>query len=238
MTTQNHSQDPCNPRAELLAGHILGNLSTDEVQLLNEHPPSSAEEQALINELKIVHQSMAMQSPPPLSAAVKQRLLSATSKRRHSTPQNWLIAGLLLALTFTTGELYRSKLQIAKQTNSTVPADLHPGDYTIALQGNPSGTTGKARGEVTIRPGQQNNRLVLHHLPQAPAGMVYRLWAITPSGLQGCVHFLPDPSGTVVMTIPPQPTGSATKLLISLDPVSSREKADAQPEQPVLTGFI
>ena len=238
MTNQTHSRDPFSQRDELLAGHVLGHLSTDEVQLLNEQPPSSEDEQALINELQSVHQRLAAHSAPPLSAAVKQRLFSATSTTRHSLPQNWLIAGLLLALTITGAELHRSKLQLANQAHPTFPADRHPGDTTIALQGNSPGAMGKARGEVTIRSGQQNNRLVLHHVPQAPEGKVYRLWAVTPSGLKGCVHFLPDSSGTVVMTIPPQPTGSATKLLISLDPLSSRESADAEPEQPVLTGFI
>ena len=93
-------------------------------------------------------------------------------------------------------------------------------------------------GEVLIRPGQASNLLTLNRLPQAPKGRLYRLWAVTPEGVKGCVHFLPDQGGNVTMTIPPQPTGSATKLLISLDPISSRNATDAQPEQPVLSGAI
>ena len=40
------------------------------------------------------------------------------------------------------------------------------------------------------------------------------------------------------MSILPQPTGSATELLISLDPLSFRESVDHQPEEPVLTSAI
>ena len=96
----------------------------------------------------------------------------------------------------------------------------------------------QAHGEVLIRPGQGTNLLTVNHLPQAPQGKLYRLWAITPDGVKGCVHFLPDQGGNVVMTIPPQPTGSATELLISLDPVASRERVDSQPEAPVLASAI
>lgn len=40
------------------------------------------------------------------------------------------------------------------------------------------------------------------------------------------------------MTIPAQPTGSAAKLRVSLDPISSRDDANYMSVNPVLTGAI
>ena len=238
MESRTDSQDALNQKDELLAGKVLGNLSDEEEQRLNELLDASVEEQKLIRGLQTVHERMALHAATPLSGAVKQRILATARQAKTTNPQNWLIAGLVMVLAITSTELYRSKLQIAEQSNRSITRDRFPGDRTVLLQSIQEGTTRKAHGEVIVRAGQQNNLLVLHHLPKAPAGMIYRLWAATPSGLQGCVHFLPDPSGTVVMTIPPQPTGSANKLMISLDRLASRDNVDSKPEQPVLTGAI
>jgi hypothetical protein len=56
--------------------------------------------------------------------------------------------------------------------------------------------------------------------------------------VKGRVHFFPDKVGNVVMMIPPQPTGSATQLLINLDPLSSLQSALAKPSQTVLAGAV
>jgi len=238
MTSQHQTNNAFSKRHELLAGKVLGNLSSDERSALAEHQPLSAEEQTLLDELQTAHTRMEHQSSPPLSAAVKQRLLQAARRPKSPNRQHWLIGGLVLLLTLTGGELYRSKLQLAQQNPDTPSLAVHPDDRAFVLHATKAGMMHQAHGEVLIRPGQGTNLLTVNHLPQAPQGKLYRLWAITPDGVKGCVHFLPDQGGNVVMTIPPQPTGSATELLISLDPVASRERVDSQPEAPVLASAI
>ena len=224
---------------ELLAGQVLGNLSGDELAVLAEQQPLSAEEQSLLKELKSAHTRLEhLCPPPPLSEAVKQRLLNSASNTKTSHPERWIIAGLLLILTLTGGELYRSKLKLAQQTSTWPAVALQAEDRAIALHATKPGAMNQAHAEVVIRPGQGSNLLRVNHLPQAPQGRLYRLWALTPDGLKGCVHFLPDPQGRIEMSIPPQPTGSATQLLISLDPLSSREDVDSQPQEPVLSGAV
>ena len=237
MTSRSQIHDEFSKRDELLAGKVLGNLSPEEETALATEPYSQ-EEQTLLENLQTTHSRIENHSAPPLSDAVRERLLNSSIKKSTSNPQNWLIGALLLILAITGVELYQSKLQIASVRRETSPISLHPGDQRVELHATTLGKMQSAHGEVLIRPGQASNLLTLNRLPQAPEGRLYRLWAVTPDGVKGCVHFLPDQAGNVVMTIPPQPTGSATKLLISLDPLSSREKSDAQPEELVLTGAI
>ncbi len=237
MTSRSQPNDEFSKRDELLAGSVLGNLSPEEEKALATES-FSPEDQTLLEKLKTTHSRIEKHSAPPLSDAVRERLLNSSKKKSTSNPQNWLIGALLLILAITGGELYQSKLQIASERRETAAISLHPGDHTVALHATKAGKMQNAHGEVLIRPGQASNLLTLNQLPQAPEGRLYRLWAVTPEGVKGCVHFLPDQGGNVVMTIPPQPTGSATKLLISLDPLSSREESDSQPEELVLTGAI
>ena len=238
MASQPNTNNEFSKRNELLAGQVLGNLSGDELALLAEQQPRSTEEQSLLEELQTAHSRMEHHCPPPLSEAVKQRLLNSASNARTSHPERWIIAGLLLILTLTGGELYRSKLKLAQQSSTWPAVALQAEERAIALHATQPGAMNQAQAEVVIRPGQGSNLLRVNHLPQAPQGKLYRLWALTPDGVRGCVHFLPDPQGRIEMSIPPQPTGSATELLISLDPLSSREDVDSQPQEPVLTSAI
>ena len=238
MASQPNTNNEFSKRNELLAGQVLGNLSGDELTLLAEQQPRSAAERSLLKELKSAHTSLEHHCPPPLSEAVKQRLLNSASNARTSHPERWIIAGLLLILTLTGGELYRAKLKLAQQTSTWPAVALQAEDRAITLHATQPGAMNQAHAEVVIRPGQESNLLRVNHLPQAPQGKLYRLWALTPDGVRGCVHFLPDPQGRIEMSIPPQPTGSATELLISLDPLTSREDVDSQPQEPVLTSAI
>ena len=238
MASQPNTNNEFSKRNELLAGQVLGNLSGDELALLAKQQPRSAEEQSLLKELKSAHTRLEHHCPPQLSEAVKQRLLISASNARTSNPERWIIAGLLLILTLTGGELYRAKLKLAQQTSTWPAVALQAEDHAITLHATQPGPMNQAHAEVVIRPGQGSNLLRVNHLPQAPQGRLYRLWALTPDGVRGCVHFLPDPQGRIEMSIPPQPTGSATELLISLDPLSSREDVDSQPQEPVLTSAI
>ena len=91
-----------------------------------------------------------------------------------------------------------------------------------------------AQATVTIRPGKATNLLVVKGLPQLPTGQTYRLWAETPLGPQGCMTFRPDAEGNARIQVPSEPSGSALKLLISIDPIQAGS-AVQKPAKPVLT---
>ena len=93
-----------------------------------------------------------------------------------------------------------------------------------------------AQATVTIRPERATNLLVTQGLPQLPAGQTYRLWAETPLGLQGCITFRPDAKGNATVQVPQEPSGSAIRMLISIDPIYAGSTAE-HPEKPVLTSI-
>ena len=93
-----------------------------------------------------------------------------------------------------------------------------------------------AQARVTIRPEKATNLLVSQGLPPLPAGQTYRLWAETPFGLQGCMTFRPDAEGKATIQVPREPSGSAIRLLISIDPTYPGSSAE-QPGEPVLTSI-
>ena len=55
-----------------------------------------------------------------------------------------------------------------------------------------------------------------------------------PSGLQGCMSFVPNAKGAVSIQVPSEPSGSATQVQISIDPIT----AGSAPEQPGRTVLV
>ena len=93
-----------------------------------------------------------------------------------------------------------------------------------------------AQARVTIRPDKATNLLIGKGLPQLPEGQIYRLWAETPLGPQGCMTFRPDPEGNAIIKVPREPSSSAISLLVSIDPVYEGSSAE-KPGKPVLTSI-
>ena len=91
-----------------------------------------------------------------------------------------------------------------------------------------------AQATVTIRPEKATNLLVAKGLQPLPAGLTYRLWAETPFGPQGCMTFQPDAEGNARIGVPREPSGSALRLVISIDPIQAGSAAE-NPTNPVLT---
>ena len=87
---------------------------------------------------------------------------------------------------------------------------------------------------LVIRTGRATNLLTVHGLPQLAADQTYRLWAQTPQGLQGCMSFVPNAQGSVSIQVPSEPSGSATAVQISIDPIT----AGSGPEQPGRTVLV
>ncbi|MCH9714940.1 MAG: anti-sigma factor [Cyanobacteria bacterium] len=70
-----------------------------------------------------------------------------------------------------------------------------------------------------MNPAQGHNLLLIRGLPPAPAAHVYRLWANVGGTTKGCVQFVPNADGSVLMPIPTQPTSEAQGLSITLEPL-------------------
>ena len=124
-----------------------------------------------------------------------------------------------------------SAVAVAKAPSPTRQAELANKGFLLISKQNPG-----AQATVTIRPDRATNLLVGQGLPQLPAGQIYRLWAETPFGLQGCMTFKPDAKGNATIKVPREPSGSAISLLISIDPIYEGSSAE-QPGRAVLTSI-
>ena len=203
-----------------------------------------AEEQDAISRLMAELQDLPSAS---ISPRLDGRLLSLS--QWQPTPSNpfkrflaFLTAGLATAgavLVWQSGGL---ELQVAqKKPGSAVAVGQAPSQPRHAVLANKgflltNSHLPGAQARVTIRPKEATNLLVSRGLPPLPAGKIYRLWAETPLGLQGCMTFRPDAEGNATIKVPQEPSGSATRLLVSIDPVYQGSSAE-KPGKPVLTSI-
>ena len=189
------------------------------------------------------------------SASISPRLEGRlqTLSQWQPTPSNpvrrfltFLGAGLATAGAVLVWQSSRLELQLAQKKPALADAAAKALSTPASDRAIPAASTKEflltssqgsiARATVTIRPEQATNLLVGNGLPQLPAGQIYRLWAETPFGLQGCMTFRPDPEGNAIIKVPREPSGSAISLLISVDPIYEGSSAE-QPGKPVLTSI-
>ena len=238
MSTSSDSVDQnadFSSRDDLIAGLVLGDLTREEHDQLLSSQELSVEEKQLRDDLSAVQSHLQNISNVSLPQGLRQRVFRSAEQRASNS--RLFIVLLAVTLAITGGELYRSKLRIASLTASSSSVSLS-GRRSVSMTPLNRQVMGTANAEVVIRPDQDSNLLRASHLRPLPSGRTYRLWALTPSGLKGCVHFLPDGQGDVLLRIPQQPSGNATRLLISIDPIPSSQPPVSAPEQTVLASSI
>ena len=202
------------------------------------------EEQGAISHLMAELQDLPSAS---ISPRLEGRLESLS--RWQPTPSNpfkrflaFLSAGLATAGAVLVWQTSGLELQVAqKKPASAVAVAKAPSTPRQAAPANKgflltSSQNPGAQVTVTIRPERATNLLVGQGLPQLPEGQIYRLWAETPLGLQGCMTFRPDAQGNSIVKVPQEPSRSAISLLISIDPVYEGSSAE-KPAKPVLTSI-
>ena len=204
----------------------------------------SQEEQGAIGSLLAELQDLPSAS---ISPQLEGRLQSLS--RLQPTPSNFLkralaflSAGLATAGAVLLWQSSGLKLEVVQKNSASAvavakapstPQQPPPANKGFVLT---SSQDPGAQATVTIRPERATNLLVSQGLPQLPAGQIYRLWAETPVGLQGCMTFRPDAEGNATIQVPREPSGSAISLLISIDPIYAGSSVE-QPGKPVLTSI-
>ena len=202
----------------------------------------SAQDQVAIGQLLAeLHELPAAAISPQLEGRLHSlsQLQPAPSNAMKRLLTLFATAGALLAWQFSGLELkvaQKESVPIAAPATETSTAEDAPvappfrnKEFLLTSSQRPG-----AQATVTIRPGKATNLLVVKGLPQLPTGQTYRLWAKTPLGLQGCMTFRPDAEGNARIQVPTEPSGSAVKLLISIDPIQAGSAAE-KPAKPVLT---
>ena len=205
----------------------------------------SAEEQAQIIQVLAELQNL---PPAALSPQLESRLQSLSYMQpAPSNPLKRLLALLAAGVAATgaalTWQFSGLELRVAQKEPAAVALSKAPSTTDAGPIATPSAnkefllTSSQrpgAQATVTIRPDKATNLLVVEGLQPLPAEQTYRLWAETPFGPQGCMTFQPDAEGNARIGVPREPSGSALRLVISIDPIQAGSAAE-KPAQPILT---
>ncbi len=191
-----------------LAGYILGDLSPEEADHLEEmlrlHPELQEELQALQQTLERAHAVEEIQPPSALRASLLQAQAEQAANPVGALPSaadvlkdvpkgsrlllrgmGALAAGLIVALGLGNLYLWR-RLQLA-QTQG-IPAEV----LTYELQPTAENVTGSVM--VQVDPQDLQGRLVARGLPPLPEGRVYALWVV----LEPEAPFTKDEAGAIL----------------------------------------
>ena len=163
--------------------------------------------------------------------ALAERVPANAWRQRLASGLAVVFAGLSAFLLW---QLNDERVQLAgvDDTPSTHTAP-HQRQFELTPVSSTSPANSSMHAVLTIRPGAATNLLQVNGLPQLSSGETYRLWAKTPQGEQGCMSFMPDAAGAVSIQVPSEPSGSATQVMITIDPTTPGHGPE-QPGQAVL----
>ena len=174
-------------------------------------------------------QSLSYMQPAPSNPLKRLLALLAAGVAATGAALTWQFSGLELRV--AQREPAAVALSKASSTTDAVPIvpPLTNKEFLLTSSQRPG-----AQATVTIRPGKATNLLVVKGLQPLPAELTYRLWAETPFGPQGCMTFQPDAEGNARIGVPREPSSSALRLVISIDPIQAGSAAE-KPAQAILT---
>lgn len=226
----------------LIAGYVLGNLTTEEVaefqQLLALEPEMLSEVDQLQEVLAMLPLALPEEYPHPklkdqilLKAFASDPEVDAEAptqinKKPNHFPFVWpALATLLVALVGFDSYRTRQRLAIAQQELSSYQQAIavlkQPNNRILSLK-----STTKASGSLIIGAGTQSGILTIQNLPTPPQNMYYCLWALVDGKKAYIAEFYPDANGVVVLKFPIKSTlVNAKSVAITLEPKTTMPEA-------------
>jgi anti-sigma-K factor RskA len=186
--------------------YVLGELTPAEARELERRLGEEGELAAEVRRLRQALGALPLASaaePPP---ALRARVLAAAEREtrgRQVRPARRIVwsrfaAAVAAALALAFGlDAYRVRRELALQQEVTT-ALLEPNVVkSFVLAG-----TGGSYGRVALDLDGKRGAVVLEHLPPAPEGRIYRLWAEVGEKNVPCGDFRTRPDGSVVAQFP------------------------------------
>ena len=173
-------------------------------------------------------QGLSYLQPAPSNPLKRLLALLAAGVAATGAALTWQLSGMELRV----AQREPAAVALSKVSSTSAAARVLPPSANKEFLLTSSQRPG-AQATVTIRPAKPTNLLVVEGLQPLPAGQTYRLWAETPLGPQGCMTFQPDAEGNARIAVPREPSGSALRLVISVDPIQAGSAAE-RPAQPIL----
>lgn len=240
---------------DLLAGYALGNLSSEEVealqQLLIEHPELAVEVDRLQEVLALIPYDVPEQEPP---AHLKDTILAAAQAdqgipqlfpppelpvtqpakpaRRRNLTRWFSVGGVVAAAALLALGIENYRLRQTVQADQAIISTLQqPGAALYALEGTENAA--QASGSIVVAPNRQV-LVVAQNLPPLPQGQAYRLWALSANAKQPayCGQFNTSTAGTV------SSLWSASEARCSNDPTQLLVTAELVSAPPVPQGDL
>lgn len=225
---------------ELMAGYVLGNLSSEEAeelnQLLTEHPELTTEVQQLQEVLEVLPYALPEVEPPQ---HLRQAILNTTSpdptaalitakprrwKQLMRSPLFWsrLIGGAVVLLALILGfDNYRIRLKfttmqakVARQKD-VIALLQKPDTHVVPLKGMAQASA--ATGSMLMTPSESQAVLILQNLPVLPQGEFYQLWSVQNDEKIPWGQFRTNKQGTVFVKLYRPSDFEVTALAITVE---------------------
>ncbi|AFY72551.1 hypothetical protein (DUF2337) [Synechococcus sp. PCC 7502] len=254
MSYQNFDQNPdlnFQEWEKLIAGYVLGDLTTEEVaevhKLLALHPELVAEVDQLQEVLSLLplalpedYPSEHLRSQILLNAELLDADLASESNSYIQSPikiskpffhrisnKTYLIGGIMAALLVGLGfDSYHTRQQLA-----IAQGELSSYQQAIAVLKQPNnrllalkgmGEVPAASGSLVIATQANSGILTIQKLSMPPSNMSYCLWALVDGKKTYIAEFMPDQTGTVMLRVPiNQILMGAKSVVITLEPKQS-----------------
>ncbi|MCL1469908.1 anti-sigma factor [Argonema antarcticum] len=216
---------------ELMAGYVLGNLSSEEAEqlqrLLAEHPEQAKE----LNSLQEVLELMPYALPEvTLPQHLRQSILEEANveikqespRKQFSLPWRQMAGSIAAVLVVALGwdnynlrqNLTAVQTEVARQKD-VIAMLRNPDTHLVSLKGMDMASA--ATGRIVMTPGEPKSVLILQNLPVLPEGKFYQLWSVVrgekiPSG-----QFNASEKGTVLVKLPTPSALEVTGLVVTVE---------------------
>lgn len=223
---------------ELLAGYVLGNLSSTEAeqfsQLLSEHPTLAAEVAQLQKILEVMPYGLPEVAPPEnlrghlLAIADRETPTNLPiSAHSHPKPQvifsrSRLVAAAAAVLALAIGidnyrirqQVVNLEAQVARQKDAIAMLQ-QPNTYLVSMKGMAEAS--KASGSIIITPGEPKAVLILQNLPILPPGRYYQLWSVNHGQKIPWEQFKTNERGTVFIKLDIPSYSEVPALMVTVE---------------------
>ncbi len=224
---------------ELIAGYVLGDLSTEEAEelryLLAEHPELSTEVNRLQEVLELMPYALPEIAPPPHLRSAIFEATDVAIKHQPTTkrfPSAWSkIAVSFAALLVLVGlDNYRLQQQLdVMQAQAAKQKDVirmlqNPHTHLVSLKGMDSASA--ASGSMVMTPGEPKAVLILQNLPVLPKGQLYQLWSVADGKKLPAGQFNASDRGTVLVKLSIPASFKMTALVVTVEKSLAPQKPD------------
>lgn len=216
---------------ELIAGYVLGNLSSQEAEklrhLLTERPELNTEVHRLREVLELMPYALPEVEPSQHLRGVILEAANVPIKHngtRKRSPLSWKItassvAALLVLILGLDNYRIRQQLgtvqaQVARQKD-VIAMLQNPNTHLVSLKGMDMASA--ASGSVVMTPGEPKVVLIVQNLPVLPTGQFYQLWAVVNGEKVSSGQFNATSRGTVFVKLATPPTSEVTALVVTVE---------------------